>query len=105
MIKVTAAEVNKLRKATGAGMMDCKNALVEAEGDFDKAIDVLRKKGQKVAAKRADRDSSEGAAVAVTTASSFVSSNGKSAFSNAETSSPSSPIMASNTSTGAVSPA
>lgn len=64
MIKVTAAEVNKLRKATGAGMMDCKNALVEAEGDFDKAIDVLRKKGQKVAAKRADRDSSEGAAVA-----------------------------------------
>ena len=64
MIKVTAAEVHKLRKATGAGMMDCKNALVEAEGDFDKAIDVLRKKGQKVAAKRADRDSSEGAAVA-----------------------------------------
>ena len=64
MIKVTAAEVNKLRKATGAGMMDCKNALVEAEGDFEKAIDVLRKKGQKVAAKRADRDSSEGAAVA-----------------------------------------
>ncbi len=64
MIKVTAAEVNKLRKATGAGMMDCKNALVEAEGDFNKAIDVLRKKGQKVAAKRADRDSSEGAAVA-----------------------------------------
>jgi elongation factor Ts len=64
MVKVTAAEVNKLRKATGAGMMDCKKALVEAEGDFDKAIDVLRKKGQKVAAKRADRDSSEGAAVA-----------------------------------------
>ncbi|MBU2974342.1 translation elongation factor Ts [Zobellia sp. B3R18] len=63
MAKITAAEVNKLRKATGAGMMDCKNALVEADGDFDKAIDVLRKKGQKVAAKRADRDSSEGAAV------------------------------------------
>ncbi len=63
MVKVTAAEVNKLRKATGAGMMDCKNALVEAEGDFDKAIDVLRKKGQKIAAKRADRESSEGAAV------------------------------------------
>jgi len=63
MIKITAAEVNKLRKATGAGMMDCKNALVEAEGDFDKAIDVLRKKGQKVAAKRADRESSEGAAI------------------------------------------
>ncbi|QDO92982.1 elongation factor Ts [Formosa sediminum] len=64
MVKVTAAEVNKLRQATGAGMMDCKKALVEAEGDFDKAIDVLRKKGQKVAANRADRDSSEGAAVA-----------------------------------------
>jgi elongation factor Ts len=64
MAKITAAEVNNLRKATGAGMMDCKNALVEAEGDFDKAIEVLRKKGQKVAAKRADRDSSEGAAIA-----------------------------------------
>lgn len=64
MVKVTAAEVNKLRKATGAGMMDCKNALVEAEGNFDKAIEVLRKKGQKVAAKRADRESTEGAAVA-----------------------------------------
>jgi elongation factor Ts len=64
MAKITAAEVNKLRKATGAGMMDCKNALVEADGDFDKAIEVLRKKGQKVAAKRADRDSSEGAAIA-----------------------------------------
>ncbi len=64
MAKITAAEVNKLRKATGAGMMDCKKALVEAEGDFDKAIDVLRKKGQKVAAKRADRESSEGAAIA-----------------------------------------
>ena len=64
MPKITAAEVNKLRKATGAGMMDCKKALVEAEGDFDNAIDILRKKGQKVAAKRADRDSTEGAAVA-----------------------------------------
>ena len=63
-MKITAAEVNKLRKATGAGMMDCKKALVEAEGDFDKAIEVLRKKGQKVAAKRADRDSSEGAVIA-----------------------------------------
>ncbi|WOD42054.1 translation elongation factor Ts [Hwangdonia lutea] len=62
-VKVTAQEVNKLRQATGAGMMDCKKALVEAEGDFDKAIEVLRKKGQKVAAKRADRESSEGAAV------------------------------------------
>ncbi len=63
-VKVTAAEVNKLRQATGAGMMDCKKALVEAGGDFDKAIEVLRKKGQKVAEKRADRDSSEGAAIA-----------------------------------------
>jgi elongation factor Ts len=64
MAKITAAEVNKLRKTTGAGMMDCKNALVEAEGDFDKAIEILRKKGQKVAAKRADRASTEGAAIA-----------------------------------------
>ena len=64
MVKITAAEVNKLRKTTGAGMMDCKKALVEAEGDFDKAIEILRKKGQKVAAKRADRESTEGAAIA-----------------------------------------
>ncbi|MBL7473900.1 translation elongation factor Ts [Robertkochia sediminum] len=64
MAKITAAEVNKLRKSTGAGMMDCKKALVEAEGDFDKAVEILRKKGQKVAAKRADRDSSEGAVIA-----------------------------------------
>ncbi len=64
MVKVTAADVNNLRKTTGAGMMDCKNALVEADGDFDKAIEILRKKGQKVAAKRADRDSSEGAVIA-----------------------------------------
>ena len=64
MAKITAADVNKLRKATGAGMMDCKNALVEADGDFDKAISVLRKKGQKIAEKRADRDSSEGVVVA-----------------------------------------
>lgn len=64
MAKITAAEVNKLRKATGAGMMNCKNALVEADGNFDQAIELLRKKGQKVAAKRADRDSSEGAAIA-----------------------------------------
>ncbi|WP_412987844.1 translation elongation factor Ts [Pontimicrobium sp. IMCC45349] len=64
MTKISAADVKKLRDATGAGMMDCKKALVEAEGDFDKAIEVLRKKGQKVAAKRADRESSEGVAVA-----------------------------------------
>ena len=63
-MKITASEVNKLRQSTGAGMMDCKKALVEAEGDFDKAVNVLRKKGQKVAAKRADRESSEGAAIA-----------------------------------------
>ena len=64
MIKITAADVKKLRAATGAGMMDCKNSLVEAEGDFDKAISILRKKGQKVADKRADRESSEGVAIA-----------------------------------------
>lgn len=65
MAKITAAEVNKLRKSTGAGMMDCKNALVESDGDFNLAIEILRKKGQKVAAKRADRESKEGAAIAV----------------------------------------
>ena len=59
-MKITAQEVNQLRKRTGAGMMDCKKALVETEGDMEKAIDVLRKKGQKVAAKRADRDAGEG---------------------------------------------
>jgi len=63
MTKISAADVKKLREATGAGMMDCKKALVEAEGDFDKAIDILRKKGQKIAAKRADRESTEGVAV------------------------------------------
>ncbi|HIE73353.1 MAG TPA: elongation factor Ts [Flavobacteriales bacterium] len=59
---IKAADVATLRRQTGAGMMDCKNALVEANGDFDAAIDVLRKKGQKVAAKRADREASEGVA-------------------------------------------
>ena len=63
-MKITASEVNKLRQATGAGMMDCKKALVEAEGDFEKAVENLRKKGQKVAANRADRESSEGAVLA-----------------------------------------
>ena len=63
MVDIKAADVATLRKQTGAGMMDCKNALVEANGDFDAAIDVLRKKGQKVAAKRADRDASEGIAI------------------------------------------
>ena len=56
MADIKAADVAKLRRQTGAGMMDCKKALVEAEGDFDVAIDVLRKKGQKVAEKRADRE-------------------------------------------------
>ena len=64
MAQITAAQVNELRKKTGAGMMDCKKALVEAEGDFEQAITVLRKKGQKIAEKRADRDSSEGAVIA-----------------------------------------
>lgn len=64
MGKITASEVNNLRKMSGAGIMDCKNALVEANGDTEIAIEILRKKGQKVAAKRADRDSSEGAAIA-----------------------------------------
>lgn len=62
---ITAADVNKLRQTTGAGMMDCKKALVEADGDFEKAIEILRKKGQKVAANRSDRESTEGAAIAV----------------------------------------
>lgn len=60
MANITAADVNKLRQMTGAGMMDCKNALVETDGDFQKAIDFLRKKGQKVADKRADRAATEG---------------------------------------------
>lgn len=68
MANITAADVNKLRTITGAGMMDCKKALVEAEGDFDKAIENLRKKGQKVAANRADRESTEGAVIAVVNA-------------------------------------
>ena len=65
-MSITAAEVNKLRKQTGAGMMDCKKALVEADGDFEKAVDYLRKKGQKVAAKRGDRDANEGLVIAKT---------------------------------------
>jgi elongation factor Ts len=63
MVQITAAEVNKLRQQTGAGMMDCKKALVESEGDFDKAIDILRKKGQKVASSRAGRDANEGVVI------------------------------------------
>ena len=68
MATITAADVNKLRTITGAGMMDCKKALVEAEGDFDKAIEILRKKGQKVAANRSDRESTEGAVIAAVNA-------------------------------------
>lgn len=64
MANITAADVNKLRQTTGAGMMDCKNALVEADGDFDAAIDILRKKGQKLADKRADREANEGYVIA-----------------------------------------
>ena len=63
MVQITAAEVNKLRQQTGAGMMDCKKALVESEGDFDKAIDILRKKGQKLASSRAGRDANEGVVI------------------------------------------
>ncbi|MBQ0117703.1 MAG: elongation factor Ts [Flavobacterium sp.] len=68
MANITAADVNKLRQTTGAGMMDCKKALVEAEGDFELAVEILRKKGQKVAANRSDRESTEGAAVAAVNA-------------------------------------
>ena len=64
MSNISASEVNKLRKSTGAGMMDCKKALEESSGNFELAIEILRKKGQKVAANRADRDSSEGVAIA-----------------------------------------
>ncbi|MDH5381420.1 MAG: translation elongation factor Ts [Cyclobacteriaceae bacterium] len=60
-MNITAQDVNKLRQMTGAGMMDCKKALVEANGDFEQAIDLLRKKGQKVSASRADRETTEGA--------------------------------------------
>jgi elongation factor Ts len=67
-MNITAADVNKLRKQTGAGMMDCKSALVEAGGDFEKAVDILRKKGQKIAAKRSDRDATEGVVLAQNTA-------------------------------------
>lgn len=67
MANISAAEVNKLRKQTGAGMMDCKKALVESDGDFEKAIDILRKKGQKLATNRADRDANEGVVLAQAT--------------------------------------
>jgi len=65
---ITAADVSKLRKMTGAGMMDCKKALTEANGDFDAAIDIIRKKGQAIANKRSDRDASEGVVLGKVTA-------------------------------------
>jgi len=64
MTNISASDVGKLRRQTGSGMMDCKNALVESNGDFDLAVDILRKKGQKVAAKRADRQAMEGVVIA-----------------------------------------
>ncbi len=64
---ITAADVSKLRKSTGAGMMDCKKALTEADGDFDKAVDIIRKKGQAIANKRADREATEGVVLAKVT--------------------------------------
>lgn len=66
-VQITASDVNKLRQQTGAGMMDCKKALTEANGDFEAAIDYLRKKGAKVAASRQDRESNEGVVIAKTT--------------------------------------
>lgn len=67
-MNITASQVNELRKQTGAGMMDCKKALVESNGDMEKAIDLLRKKGQKVAASRADRDAKDGVVLSKTSA-------------------------------------
>ena len=67
MANITAKMVNELRQQTGVGMMDCKKALVECDGDFEKAIDFLRQKGQKMAAKRADRDANEGVVLAKST--------------------------------------
>lgn len=67
-VQISAADVNKLRQQTGAGMMDCKKALIESNGDFEAAVDYLRKKGAKVAASRQDRDSNEGVVIAKATA-------------------------------------
>lgn len=67
-VTITAADINKLRQATGAGMLDCRKALTESNGDFENAIDWLRKQGQKVAAKRSDREAKEGVVIAKTTA-------------------------------------
>ncbi|MDA3614076.1 translation elongation factor Ts [Polluticaenibacter yanchengensis] len=68
MSAITAADINKLRQATGAGMLDCRKALTETNGDFEAAIDWLRKQGQKIAAKRSDREAKEGVVIAQTTA-------------------------------------
>ncbi len=65
-VTITAAEVNKLRQETGAGIMDCKKALIETNGDFEGAIDYLRKKGAKIAANRSDREANEGVVIALT---------------------------------------
>ncbi|HEY1020152.1 MAG TPA: translation elongation factor Ts [Sediminibacterium sp.] len=67
-VTITAQDINKLRQATGAGMMDCRKALTETNGDFEAAIDWLRKQGQKVAAKRSDREAKEGVIIAKTSA-------------------------------------
>ncbi|HMP95169.1 MAG TPA: translation elongation factor Ts, partial [Phnomibacter sp.] len=68
-VTISAADINKLRQATGAGMMDCRKALTETNGDFEAAIDWLRKQGQKIAAKRSDREAKEGVVIAQTNAS------------------------------------
>src|SRR5215510_8431245 len=65
MVEIKAADVNKLRQQTGAGLMDCKKALMESSGDFEKAIDYLRKKGQKVSALRSEREAKEGVVIAI----------------------------------------
>jgi elongation factor Ts len=71
-VAITASDINKLRQATGAGMMDCRKALTETNGDFEAAIDWLRKQGQKVAAKRSDREAKEGVVIAQTNAANTV---------------------------------
>ena len=68
MSTISASEVNKLRQMTGAGLMDCKKTLQETNGDFEAAVDFLRKRGAKIAAKRADREATEGAVIALTSA-------------------------------------
>src|SRR5258707_3303342 len=67
-VAISAQDINKLRQMTGAGMMDCRKALTESNGDFEAAIDYLRKKGQKVAALRGDREAKEGVVIAQTSA-------------------------------------